>query len=201
MGSFSLLKADKETKIKNIAFSKPFKFLIPKEFGGGFIKDRCQDYGCLGYKDIKEDEYFKKLSILLNDNIVYELKYAHNIKDIKLYDEIIANNNIEYNYSDLMKEISLIGLFNSKYDMYELLAIWNEPSKVKFNGEYIPLKEIDEHTDFNREIGINIGCYDTDINKLKYPLKLVSVSFKGSYEDLDTHSYGDPVQGFYETKR
>lgn len=45
-----------------------------------------------------------------------------------------------------MKEISLIGLFNSKYDMFELLAIWNELLKVKFNEEYNPLKEINEHT-------------------------------------------------------
>lgn len=32
MGSFSWLKADKQTKVKNVAFGKSFKF------GGGFIK-------------------------------------------------------------------------------------------------------------------------------------------------------------------
>ena len=37
MGSFSWNKADKLTKVENIAIGKPFKFLIPKEFGGGFI--------------------------------------------------------------------------------------------------------------------------------------------------------------------
>ncbi len=140
MGSFSWNKADDLTKVENIAYDKPFKFLIPKEFGGGFIKDYYQDYGSL------------------------------------------TNG-------------------NKTYDMYELLAIWNEPSKVKFNGEYNPLKEIDEHTDFNRCLGIDIGCYDEDIDKLKYPLKLVSVSFKETYEDLDKPSYGDPDQGFGERKR
>jgi hypothetical protein len=52
------------------------------------------------------------------------------------------------------------------------------------------MKEIDEFTDDN------IGCYDKDILKLKYPLKLVSPSFKGTYEDLKTCSLGDPDQGW-----
>ncbi|WP_368273714.1 hypothetical protein [Enterocloster bolteae] len=63
------------------------------------------------------------------------------------------------------------------------------------------MKEVDEFTDYNRNIGIDIGCYDDQIDKLKYPLKLVSVSFRGSYEDLDKPSYGDPNQGHRATKR
>lgn len=50
MGSFSWLKADDLTNIENIALGMPFKFLIPKEFGGGFIKDEYQNYGDLGTK-------------------------------------------------------------------------------------------------------------------------------------------------------
>lgn len=143
MGSFSWNKADDLTRVENVAFGKPFKFLIPKEFGGGFIKDHYQDYGYLGLKENGEP----------------------------------------------------------KYDMYELLAFWNCPELVKYNGEFNPMKEIDEHTNENRRYGINIGCYDKDIDKLKYPLKLVSKSFKGVYEDLDKPSYGDPDQGFYPRKR
>ena len=88
-----------------------------------------------------------------------------------------------------------------KYDMYELVALWNQPEKLKYDGEIPKLKEIDEYTDYNREIGINIACYDREIDALKFPLKLVSPSFKGSYEELDSYSYGDPAQGFYEVKR
>ena len=139
MGSFSWNKADDLTSIENISYGKSFKFLIPKEFGGGFIKDKYQDYGHLGNKENGEE----------------------------------------------------------KHDMYELLAIWNCPDEVKFNGEFNPLKEIDEHTDFNRCLGIAIGCYDDEVDKLKYPLKLTSVSFKGNYEDLNKPSYSDPDQGFY----
>lgn len=144
MGSFSWNKADKLTAIENIAYGASFKFLIPTEFGGGFIKDNYQDYGKLG---IKENGEFK-------------------------------------------------------YDMYELQAFWNSPDNVVYHGEEFPkLKEIDNLTDGNRIVGINIGCYDEEILKLKYPLKLVSPSFKGTYEDLETCSLGDIDQGFYPRKR
>lgn len=159
MGSFSWLKADDLTDIENIAHGASFKFMIPKEFGGGYIKDKYQDYGYLGRK---EDG-------------------------------------------------------SPKYDMYELLAFWNSEmpygtGTVKDMLRYcdgdddaiveLPkMKEIDRYTDKNRHIGINIGCYKDEVDKLKYPLKLVSASFKGCYEDLNKPSYGDPNQGFGSTRR
>lgn len=143
MGSFSWNKADELTAIENVAYGTSFKFLIPKEFGGGFIKDKYQDYGYLGTN--KDGE--------------------------------------------------------PKYDMYELLAFWNKADGLKYDGEYPLMKEIDKYTDDNRGEGISIGCYDEEISKLKYPLKLVSPSFKGCYEDLDSRSYGDPDQGFFSRKR
>ena len=157
MGSFSWLKADELTRVKNVAYDKPFKFLIPKEFGGGFIKDHYQDYGYLGTKEDGEP----------------------------------------------------------KYDMYEIIAFWNadkhmpfadDPNEtvrdnLKWDGDFPALKEIDEYTDDNRSLGIDIGCYDNQIDKLKYPLKLVSASYEGTYEECEGKSYNDPDQGFYETYR
>lgn len=143
MGSFSWNKADNLTNIENVAYGTSFKFLIPQEFGGGFIKDTYQDYGYLGTKEDGEP----------------------------------------------------------KYDMYELQAFWNKAEGLKYQGEFPPMKEIDDDTDHNRCLGIHIGCYDQDILKLKYPLKLVSASFKGAYEDLDMPSFGDPDQGFFSRKR
>lgn len=154
MGSFSWLKADELTNIANIAYGMSFKFLIPKEFGGGFIKDKYRDYGKLG---MREDG-------------------------------------------------------SPKYDMYELLAFWNSEHKIpfeditvkeelKYDGVFPLMKEVDRYTRDNRSLGIDIGCYDKQIDRLKYPLKLVSASYKGSYEDLDRPSYGDPNQGFGQTKR
>lgn len=152
MGSFSWLKADELTRVKNVAEGKPFKFLIPQEFGGGFVKDHYQDYGYLGTKENGEP----------------------------------------------------------KYDIYELLAFWNAdmPYKngtvrnyLRYDDEFPLMKEIDGYTDDNRYIGIDIGCYNNEIDKLKYPLKLVSVSYKGTYEECDGKSYNDPEQGFRETYR
>lgn len=153
MGSFSWLKADGLTKISNIVQDAGFKFLIPIEFGGGYIKDFYQDYGYLGAK---------------------------------------ADS-------------------SPKYDMYELLAFWNKDAKdkdgnsivsqLKYDGEFPKMKEIDQYTYENRLLGISIGCYDKDIDKLKYPLKLVSPSCKLTYEDIDKPSYGDPNQGFNKRYR
>lgn len=143
MGSFSWNKADELTEIENVVIGSSFKFLIPKEFGGGFIKDEYQDYGYLG---TKEDG-------------------------------------------------------SPKYDMLEILAFWNKAKGLKYDGDYPIMKEIDDYTKHNRTKGIEIGCYDYQIDKLKYPLKLVSASFKGTYEDLKKPSYGDPDQGWYNRKR
>lgn len=149
MGSFSWLKADNLTKIANIVEGSPFKCLIPKEFGGGFIKDNYQDYGYLGQKE---------------------------------------NG-------------------TPKYDMYELLAFWNSEAEIpietitvkeelKYNGEFPLMKEIDQYTKYNRSLGIDIGWYDNQTNNLKYPLKLVSASYKGTYEDCQGRSFKDPNQGW-----
>ena len=143
MGSFSWNKADDLTAIENVACGYPFKFLIPKEFGGGFIKDVYQDYGRLG---TKEDG-------------------------------------------------------TPKYDMYELQAFWNVPDKVQYSGEFPLMKEIDEYSSENRLIGVSIGYYKDEILKLKYPLKLVPLSFKGAYEDLEAPSFGCPEQGFRVIKK
>lgn len=156
MGSFSWLKADDLTNIENIAYGASFKFLIPKEFGGGFIKDKYQDYGYLGRKDDGTPKYdMYELLAFWNGEMVYDSENL--VKDKLLYDE--SKDNIP------------------------------------------TMKEIDKYTDKNRSIGIDIGCYRDEINKLKYPLKLVSPSFNGCYEDLNKPSYRDPNQGFGNIRR
>ena len=61
------------------------------------------------------------------------------------------------------------------------------------------MKEVDGYTDDNRFLGILLE--ENSITGLKYPLKLASASFKGTYEDLDRPSYPDPNQGFYNLYR
>lgn len=90
-------------------------------------------------------------------------------------------------------------------DLYGILAYWNKCDGMIFDGEEYPytMKDILErgktYLQNNRCKGIDIGCYDKQIDKLKYPLKLVSASYKGTYEECEMRSYGDPNQGFYKT--
>lgn len=147
MGCFSFLKADNLTKIANIVEGKSYKFLIPKEFGGGFIRDFYRGYGRIGDK-----------------------------KGI--------------------------------YDMYEILAFWNsymfkdEDEKLLYNEKTnLNLKPIDEYTIHNRSLGCDIGSIDRDMRSLKFPLKLVSLSYKGTYEECENCSTLDPNQGIRILKR
>lgn len=146
MGCFSWMRADKTTKRSNIADGDSYKILIPKEFGGGFIKDHYQGYGQV------------------------------------LWD---AEDNMA--------------------DLYGILAYWNKCEGMIYDGDEYPstmediLSKGKTSLHGNRCKGINIGCYDSQIDKLKYPLKLVSASYKGTYEDCAGVSYSDPNQGFCKT--
>ena len=90
-------------------------------------------------------------------------------------------------------------------DLYGILAYWNKCDGMIFDGEEYPstmediLKRGNTRLQSNRCKGIDIGCYDEQVDNLKYPLKLVSASYKGTYETCDMRSYGDPNQGFYKT--
>lgn len=145
MGSFSWMRADKTTKRSNLTDGDTYKILIPKEFGGGFIKDTYFDYGYVFYDTDHEA------------------------------------------------------------DLYGILAYWNKCDGMIYDGEEYPstMKDILERgqtcLQSNRCKGIDIGCYDAQIDKLKYPLKLVSASYTGTYEECDMRSYGDPEQGFCKT--
>lgn len=164
MGSFSFLKADNLTKVANIVYKAPFKFLIPAEFGGGYIKDYYQDYG---YLDKETDKY----------SILYP---------------------------------------GPKYDMHEFLAVWNykylnqlfennESKKVivrtDSNGNINMMPKISDDTKHNRNIGIDLFFSDLYYKPFIYQLKLVSCSFKGSYEDCEGVSENDPEQGFKKLLR
>lgn len=87
-------------------------------------------------------------------------------------------------------------------DLYGILAYWNHCNGMIYNCDHYPetMEEIMKYGNTtlqtNRVKGIDIGCYDEDVDSLKYPLKLVSVSYNGTYEDCKGRSYGDPDQGF-----
>ena len=159
MGSFSWLKAETSCKTQNVIYGKPFKFLIPEEYGGGYIKDYYRDYG--------------NLSGVIRDGVNQDNK-------------------------------------SQNYDMYEVLAFWNADKSykdgivrdyLKWNGDFSYMKTVDEFTDENRSIGIDIGCYDDQILELKYPLKLTSPRWNKTYEETPYPSFGDPNQGWFSYSR
>lgn len=94
---------------------------------------------------------------------------------------------------------------DNEADLYGILAYWNKCEGMDYDGDEYPstMKDILErgktNEQENRCKGIRIGCYDKDVDKLKYPLKLVSLSYKGTYEECKEKSYSDPDQGFFRT--
>ena len=90
-------------------------------------------------------------------------------------------------------------------DLYGILAYWNKCEGMEYEGDEYPstMKDILERGNTclqnNRSKGIDIGCYNAQVNDLKYPLKLVSVSYKKTYEECLGKSYSDPEQGFVKT--
>lgn len=144
MGLYSFTKADvNNTAVANVLHGAPFKMLIPKEYGGGYIKD-------------------------------------HYVQSGKISDG------------------------NSLYDIFELLAFWNKDMLLHGRpvGDYLlsdagqtAMKPVDIFTSQNRKVGIAITGSDDQMDALPFPLKIVSWSYKGSYEDCPACSYTDPYQG------
>lgn len=106
-----------------------------------------------------------------------------------------------YNYGNVFEYDST----RPNADLYGILAYWNKCEGMQYEGDTYPatIQEILERGDTcsynNRSKGIYIGCCKENIDKLKYPLKLVSFSFKGTYEDCEGRSYNDPNQGLFKT--
>lgn len=180
MGSFSWLKADFLTQTVNIVIDESFKFLIPKEFdttGKGYIKDRYRDYGYLG--EIAPEDKFKSNQMGKYD--MYELLAIFN--------------------SDYITDKDMDVRMYSKDETVHIPAGSRIGDYLKGVDSRDPLKSIDADTEFNRLLGIKIGCYEDSIDKLPYPLKLVSASYKGSYEQCAGRSYADPEQGWRRLSR
>jgi len=89
-----------------------------------------------------------------------------------------------------------------KADLYGILAYWNQCRGMEFDGDGYPktMQEILRRgktiQQENRYCGIVIGCYDAQSDGLQFPLKLVSASYCGTYEECAGVSYYDPNQGF-----
>lgn len=107
---------------------------------------------------------------------------------------------VNYGYSGEAEYVDAEGNHFSEFpvaDLYGILYYWNNYTGDEWSM-YGILYDGNTCDDEIRCDGIDIGCYDGQVAELKYPLKLVSMSYKGTYEDCVGRSYGDPNQGFFK---
>lgn len=78
------------------------------------------------------------------------------------------------------------GIFGG-YDIYQLVAQWNCPEKC--NGD----------VDHDRNIGIDISCYDAAHGKLEFPIRIVEGFNDGDirYDAYVGFSESCPDQGYF----
>ena len=155
MAKFSFTRAEATTNRSNLVTGDEYKILVPKQFGGGYIKDVYYECGV----------------IFDGENSVYV------DGDGKEY------RNLPHN------------------DLYGIIAYWNDNTGLKYKGSKKPVTmiEILENGDTTqnaaRTKGIEIGSRDNDVDKLAFPLKLVSSSYEKDYEHCIGRSYDDPTKG------
>lgn len=149
----------------------------------------------------KHQEYNTALQINA-DKELFEYGMRTNIGNAFVYGELKAVDPV--GYEEVEGQYSYIKKVKEKYTKHTRVVTKTRTvngktvrDRLRYDGDVFPtMKEIDEHTDENRSLGIDIGCYDAEIDRLKYPLKLVSASYTGTYEECDGRSYGDPNQGW-----
>lgn len=207
MGSFSWEYAEKTGRAKNIEIGAEFKFLVPEQFGGGSIDDSYRDYGYLG--ELPEEDRVEPFQEGAYD--MYELQAIMN-KDMRISDLLEKKNELYDRAFDEHTEIQGLGDIKLDRELFTITGIrpeYLEDEKaileqnpnatigdlLKGNIDEFP-KKIDENTNQNRNIGIDLSCYDGEGILLDYPLKLVRPSYKGTYEECKDYSKGDREQGW-----
>ena len=119
-------------------------------------------------------------------------------------DRVDSENQSKRGYYDPQGNFFPMSIFGTN-DLYGILAYWNSREELTYLSINRPnhitdiLKNGLTCHDTNRDAGIDIGCYDDEVDELKYPLKLVSVEYNGTYEECNRCSYSDPEQGCYAT--
>jgi len=201
MGCFSWERADRTTKQKNIAIGDACKLLIPAEFGGGYFKEESYDgYGMFGGVDVYDEVTKWNRNYINTENFSSKALHEPKLEDFRgLYDFEKEDFRSQGLSEDEICEKDLETkkkFFDSSMNLYksdiERLKDYcsgasDDEMKEKYGKEYL------------RNIGIDIACYDEDQEKLKYPIKIVSLGYKGTYEDCEDYSRSDEEQGFSKT--
>ncbi len=174
MGQFSWLDCKTGEQVLDGVRRKVY-VLVPKEFGGGHIEEKCYDgYGRFGGKD------------------VYDLVADWNRKYISYAPDHLFPSQLK-NYG-WMKQCVATGSHEG-WDV-EVTAFekkWYKPySDLSKTREQV-VAEVGEHFEW-RYIGIALACYDEDNAALPFPIKITHDA-DAVYEDCEP-SKRDPMQGW-----
>jgi len=170
MGQFSWLDCKTgEQVLDNVR--RDVYVLVPKEFGGGHIKETCYDgYGRFGGHDIYELVAEWNRQYLDEDHV-----FPHAVERYKFVQEY-QKTNPEYKEN-----------IKFKAGEFKWFSAYKNMELDKKGIEYV--------TDMNfRIIGIDIACYDEDNASLKFPIKITHDP-DAVYEDCKP-SLSDPDQGW-----
>lgn len=152
---FSFTRAEATTNRSNFVIGDEYKLLVPKSFGGGYIKDVFGECG----------------RVFDGEGGVYVDGEGKEHKDLP------------------------------SNDLYGIIAYWNGCAELKHEGDKKPetmleiLRSGNTTRQETRSKGIDIGSRDNDVDRLEFPLKLVSPSYDKSYEQCTGRSYDDPTSG------
>ena len=169
MGQFSWLDCITEEQIVDDK-TRDVYVLIPKEFGGGHIKETCYDgYGNFGGYDI------------------YDLVAEWNREILSRNPNFILPHQVQKDFHGFSNDSGKVKL-SYWYKHYSNLNLTKE--------EVVEKIKQDSNTNYFewRDIGISIACYDEDNEALPFPIKITHDRY-ASYE-LCPPSKSDPNQGW-----
>lgn len=150
-GEFSLIKADRNGKFANIGKGETVKILIPKKFGGGYIKGKFDGTGLIKENGINYSIY--ELAGIWNSKEMFEL-----VKEMG-YDNPARKNYVDSPVNDKITEsIQNVGIMYTIYDENHVRA------------EY-PIKIVSEDCDMTYEECAGISLYDKNVGIKKWEWK------------------------------
>lgn len=142
MGQFSWLDCIDKTQILDDVIADVY-VLVPKEFGGGHIKETYYDgYGNFGGHDIYD--------LVADWNKEYVTH--HEIEDVLTHSW--RREDIEWYLEGLKRQV------RKCERLMDFQRLSDEDMKLKYGKDY------------KRNIGIDISCYDKQNAALKYPIKI-----------------------------
>ena len=177
MGQFSWLDCKTKKQIVN-GRRKSVYVLVPKEFGGGHIREGVYDgYGDFGGHDIYDlvADWNKESATFEHIATSPEWSFANIARDAIIFG---ASEYWETHGASILKRFLYICRRMSDWQ-----SGWSdEDMNMKYGF------------DWKRAIGIDIACYDEQNKALKYPIK-ITYDADAVYEDCEP-SDSDPNQGW-----